>query len=165
MIKQSFQTVPSFKLVGMTARTKTMNELNPLTAKIGPLFQQYVMGQMFEKINARKKPGTTYCVYTQYESDYTGEYTYFIGEEVTHFEGVSDPFETLTIPEQYCMVFTTGPGVMPQVCLQAWQHIWALTPAQLQGGRAYVADFEVYDARAKNPLEATLDIYVGVRQG
>lgn len=31
------------------------------------------------------------------------------------------------------------------------------------GDRAYVADFEVYDQRAIDPTNASLDIYIGIK--
>ncbi len=38
------------------------------------------MQKVVIRITHRKKPGTTYCVYTDYKSGAAGDYTYFIGE-------------------------------------------------------------------------------------
>ena len=75
-------TLPKIKLAGITVRTNNKNELNWEIGKILPCIQQYFHNLLAEKIPNRKNPGTTFCVYTDYESDFTGDYTYFIGEEV-----------------------------------------------------------------------------------
>ncbi len=71
-----------------------------------------------DEIQHKKMHGTTFCVYTYYENDFTGDYTYFISEEVTSFDGVSEKFETLTIPAQDYIKFTNHPGPMPKVVIE-----------------------------------------------
>ena len=51
---------------------------------------------------------------------------------------------------------------MPDVVIQAWQHIWTMNGAQLGGKRKYLVDFEVYDQRAMDPNNAIADIYIGI---
>jgi predicted transcriptional regulator YdeE len=46
--------------------------------------------------------------------------------------------------------------------IDAWQQIWKMTTADFGGKRAYRADFEVYDERARDPTNTSLDIYVGI---
>jgi predicted transcriptional regulator YdeE len=52
---------------------------------------------------------------------------------------------------------------MPEVVIDAWQKIWKMTSDDFDGDRAYIADFEVYDQRASNPDNASLDIYIGLK--
>ena len=170
-MKHATEKKDIIKLVGLSARTNNMNEMNPLTGKIGPLVQRFFLNALGKQIANLKKPGTTYSVYTEYESDHTGEYTYFIGEEVSEFsgnlqiKGASDKvdFKTLEIPKQTYTKFTTEPGPLPQSIIAAWQKIWFMNDDQIGGKRNYIADFEVFDERAQNPMNATLDIYVGVQ--
>lgn len=61
------------------------------------------------------------------------------------------------------MLFTSNPGPMPAVCIDLWQKIWTLNPAQLGGERQYLADFELYDKRASDPQNTVLDIYIGIK--
>src|SRR5579871_5325829 len=98
--------LPEIKLVGITTRTNNLNEFNWETGKMLPCIQRYFQQSIAEKIPNRKKPGTTFCVYTDYESDFTGEYTYLIGEEVTSFEDSSADLMKHTIPEQTYIKFT-----------------------------------------------------------
>lgn len=157
--------LPEIKLVGITCRTNNQHifEADPATNKIAATVQKYFYQQCGDKIKGRKKPGTTYCVYTNYESDCTGDYTYFIGEAVSAFEDIPEGFETLIIPAQSYAKFTNPPGPMPAVCVDMWQNIWKMTATDLGGERAYLADFEVYDERSQDHQNMILDIYIGIR--
>ncbi|MEI6806019.1 MAG: GyrI-like domain-containing protein [Myxococcaceae bacterium] len=162
MQKQSIH-LPEIKLLGISLRTNNKTEIDPLAGKIFPCIQRYFHGQLANQILNRKKPGTTFCAYTDYESDYTGDYTYLIGEEVTDFDNVPDGFETLTIPAQNYTKFTNGPGSMPQVVMEPWFAIWSMSPVELGGTRSYLTDFEIYDERAADHEKIVLDICIGLK--
>lgn len=156
--------LPEIKLVGITARTSNRAEMNPDTAKIPMTMQQFFGEKMQDRIFNRKNPGKIFAVYTEYESDKDGEYTYFLGEEVISFENIKEDFKTLTISGQTYAKFTSNPGVMPKVVIDMWQDIWEMDAAKLGGKRAYLADFEVYDERSWDPNNAILDIYIGIQK-
>jgi predicted transcriptional regulator YdeE len=162
-MKKTIVQIPELHLVGVTCRTNNASELNPLTAKIGQLIQDYFQKGLSGKIKHRKKPNNTYCVYTNYESDFNGDYTYFVGEEVTSIDEVDAEFESVIIPPQHYVKFTNGPGKMPDVCIEAWQQIWTMPASDFGGKRSYIADFELYDERSYDPQNATLDIYIGIK--
>ncbi|MHB9147469.1 MAG: GyrI-like domain-containing protein [Candidatus Amoebophilus sp.] len=151
--------LPAIKLVGISCRTNNLAEMEPATAKIGTTIQKYVA--LSTKIK-HDKPSTTYCVYTNYESDFRGNYTYFIGKEVAEFNNIPAEFDTLIIPAQNYTKFTTEPGSMPMVCIEMWKKIWNMNSEELGGPRKYLADFEIYDQRATNPEHTVLDIYIGI---
>jgi predicted transcriptional regulator YdeE len=163
-MNKTIQQLSEIKLVGITARTSNTREMNSETAKIGATMQKFFGSGMPEQILGRKNPGTVFAVYTLYETDEHGEYTYFLGEEVNDFESISQGFEVLTIPAQTYVKFTSEPGQMPAVCIDMWQNIWKMKAADLGGKRAYIADFEVYDERSQNPKNAVLDIYIGIQK-
>jgi predicted transcriptional regulator YdeE len=161
---QKTQTeLPEIKLVGITARTNNANESDPSLAKITPTMLKYFNEGLPAKIPHRVKTGTTFCVYTDYESDITGDYTYFIGEEVETLETIPEGLETLVIPAQLYAKFTTEPGIMPNVVIEAWQKIWQMTLQDFGQPRRFSADFEVYDERSSDPQNATLDVYIGLK--
>ena len=81
-MQKTVTELPEIKLLGILCRTNNTAEMNISSAKIAPTIQKYFRQAVGEEIPNRKNPGTTYCVYTDYESDFTGDYTYFIGEEV-----------------------------------------------------------------------------------
>lgn len=150
-------------LMGITVRTNLKNEMNPETAKIGIIAASYWQQNIANEFKARKSPGVTFSVYTDYESDEYGDYTYFIGEEVESLENQNlSKFNQLTIPSSRYQKFTAGPGKMPFVVIEAWQKIWKMTPDELGGKRKYISDFEIYDQRAADPLNTTLDVYIGI---
>jgi len=152
------------KLVGISVRTSYKQELDKMKGNIFPCVKRYYHEIHIEKIPNRKKPGTTFCVYTQYDSDYKGAYTYFLGEEVTAFNSsLPEGFQKLTIPKQQYVKFTTGPAPMPDVIVNAWKEIWKMTPEDLGGKRCYDTDFEIYDERASDHQNIILDIYVGIK--
>jgi predicted transcriptional regulator YdeE len=47
--------------------------------------------------------------------------------------------------------------------MNAWQQIWKMSSDDFGGDRAYIADFEVYDQRARDPSNTSLDIYIGIK--
>lgn len=161
-MNKTITALQEVKLVGITARTSNAGEMNPETSKIGATMQKFFASVMQAQIMARKNPGTVFAVYTNYESDEHGQYTYFLGEEVESFKDIKQGFETLTIPAGNYVKFTSDPGKMPAVCIDMWQNIWKMNAVDLGGERAYIADFEVYDERSQNPEATVLDIYIGI---
>ena len=159
---QIITKLPTIQLVGITARTSNAAEMNPMTAKIGATMQRFFIEGVQSKINHRKNPGKVFAVYTNYESDLHGAYTYFLGEEVTSLEDVSSGLEVLAIPAQNYAKFTSTPGIMPAIVINMWQKIWSMNAAELGGERAYLADFEVYDERSVNPMNSVVDCYIGI---
>ena len=156
--------LPKISLIGLSVRTNNADEMNPDRSKIASLWGAYLTNQTSSSFKHRATPGVTYSVYTQYDSDEHGEYTYFIGEAVESLDGQDlENFHSLTIPESHYTKFTTQPGPMPSIVIQAWQDIWKMSANDLGGRRAYLADFEVYDHRASDPSHSIVDIYIGLK--
>lgn len=163
-MKKSDRSLNELKLVGITMRTSNSLESDPETAKIGQTIESYFANNLSQKISNRTKPGTTYCAYTEYESDEHGDYTYFIGEEVSSFDQIDPSFTKLTIPPSDYSKFECGPGQMPEICIDAWKNIWKMQDIDFGGKRTYITDFELYDERSADPKNTILDIYVGIRK-
>lgn len=162
MMQKTDIQLTEIKLVGIKCRTNNQAEQNSKTAKIGLLVQNYFQNTIAAKIANRLAPSTTYSLYTEYDSDYQGGYTYFIGEAVASFVDIPEDLFTIIVPAQNYIKFTNGPGIMPDVCINVWQKIWQMTPNELGGTRAYKADFEIYDSRAADPSKVVLDVCVGI---
>jgi predicted transcriptional regulator YdeE len=157
------EQLKEIKLVGVSARTTNMDEANPSSSKIGPTISKFFMSGMQAKIPNRKRPGRVFAVYTGYESDLNGEYTYFVGEEVEEFIHEIPEFQTLVIPEQNYIKFTSEPGKISNIVVDMWRNIWSMDPATLGGERRYAADFEIYDERSQSAEKAVVDIYIGIK--
>lgn len=154
------------KLVGISVITSNQNEQNPATAKIAATIQKYFSQGFAAKVLHHKAPGTYYSCYTNYPENFdiaTGNYTYFFGEEVLSFDDVAQGLETLLIPTQRYNKFTSESGQMPKICMDLWHKIWSMSDQELGATRAFIADYELYDARAVDPLNTTLDIFVGIK--
>lgn len=162
-MKKELVNKTEIKLIGLMAKTNTKNEMDTKTAQIAPLIDRFVRDNVVNQIPNRKNPGTTFCVYTEYASDEQGDYLYFIGEEVSAFEDMPITLHKLTIPAAKYQKFTTSTGKMPEVVIHAWQAIWAMSANDFEGQRAYIADFEIYDQRAIDPNNTSLDIYIGIK--
>ena len=156
--------LPEMVLIGMSVRTSYEQETDVKQGQIFQCVQTYFHTKAAEKILLRKRPGTTICAYTDYESDYRGAYTYFIGEEVCSASGPIVPgLSRLIIPSQTYAKFTTSPAPMPDVIINGWKEIWEMPTQQMGGNRRYLTDFEVYDERAADHSNIVLDILVGVQ--
>ncbi|MDR3478427.1 MAG: GyrI-like domain-containing protein [Gammaproteobacteria bacterium] len=162
-MKKTSEKKAEIKLVGLSLRTNNQNEMDPSLAQIGGLLGTYFAGNIASKIPNRKNPNVTLAVYTEYDSNELGDYTYFLGEEVSSFQDIPAELKTMTLPASQYQKFTTETGPMPKVCIDAWLQIWKMSSEDLGGERAYQADFELYDNRAINPAETSLDIYIGVK--
>jgi predicted transcriptional regulator YdeE len=162
-MKKEAVSLNGFTLIGISARTNNKDEMNPEASKIAGVAGNYWGNQVANAIQHRLNPGVTYAVYTDYESDEHGEYTYFIGEAVDSLEDQDmSQFATLDIPDSRYEKFTTDAGKMPDIVIASWQAIWQMTENDFGGKRRYVADFEVFDQRAADANNAVIDIYIGV---
>jgi Uncharacterized protein conserved in bacteria len=153
--------LPEIKLVGLKARTCNADEFTG-HSKIGPCVDQYFQNNMAHQIPHKKHPGRTFAAYGEYESDHKGDYTFYLGEEVTSFEGVSPPFYGHLIPAQTYQKFTLPAGPIPEVVREAWQEIWAMSNQDLGGTRLYQTDFQIYEEREGDPSSPLITIYVGI---
>lgn len=99
-----------------------------------------------------------FAVYSDYESDWTGEYSYRIGCEVTKAERIPEGLAVAWIPSMTYAVFTAK-GPMPDAILGIWMSI---------GGtklpRTYTFDFKQYDARFTRRGKKEADVYGSVHE-
>lgn len=162
-MKKEKVSLSKLTLIGVTVRTSNSNEIDPKSSKIAAHVNSYKTQGLANNIKHRVAPGVTYCVYTDYESDEHGEYTYFIGEAVDSTDDQNlSRFETLIIPKSNYQKFTTEPGKIPNIIIAAWQALWKMDENDFGGKRKYLSDFEIYDQRASDPNNAVVDIYIGL---
>lgn len=155
---------PEMLLAGLQVRTSLKKESDPSTAVIYEVIQDYYNQFINEKTPHRKNPKTLICAYTNYESDYKGEFDYFVGEEVTSFDELPENICQLTVPNQKYLKFDTEVGALEKVLPEKWREIWDKEGVEdVAYIRSYGVDLEVYDRRALNPAEAQVDIFVSVK--
>jgi predicted transcriptional regulator YdeE len=100
-----------------------------------------------------------YAVYTDYTGDSQAEYTVLIGARVTATENTPRGMMARSVRAGRYAVFTSNPGCPEIVVPEMWRAVWA--DSELV--RAYLTDFEVYDAGGQNPEAAVVRLYVGIK--
>jgi len=147
-------------VAGFQVRTSNARELAG-QGQIGALWQRFFAENLLAEIP--NLTAESLCVvYSNYESDENGEYDYLLGAPVSTIEGLPQGVTFAAIATGQYAVVTTEKGPVAEVVQAAWKHIWGLSPAELGGRRAYLTDYEIYDARAANPAEAVVEIRLGL---
>jgi predicted transcriptional regulator YdeE len=151
-----------FTIIGIPVRTNNAQEAAS-NGVIPKQWDKFYEEGILEKIPDKADPAI-YVVYTDYTSDRNGDYSYIIGAKVSNASTVPSGLVSKTVSAGKYAIVTSERGPIPKIVVEAWQHIWGLEDqAQLGGKRAYRTDFEVYDQRARNPLDSQIDVYVGVK--
>lgn len=147
------QRVAGIRVSGLKVRTRNADEMQPETAKIGPMWQRFFGEGVYQTIPGKQPESPVYGVYSGYESDAQGRFDVTAGV-ATH--APAQGFDSLMIePGRYLVFEAHGP--MPAAIIQAWQRVWAYFEQPDVETRAFVTDFEVYQAD-----EQAL-IYIGIR--
>lgn len=130
--------IESFQVAGLPIRTNNTTEQTP-NGKIRPLWSDFFAQDLFE-IPERIQGSPVYGVYTNYESDHTGDFDVIAGVKVT--DAPTTHLSTVSIEAGDYLVFETK-GEMPQRIIDGWMAIWqyfAQTDVPYQ--RRYTTDFE-----------------------
>lgn len=156
MTKHNIQSIPPFKIIGIA--TRTSNTSGKAAEDLGALW-----GKFFEEQIGGKIPGKVsediFAIYTDYKSDYTGEYTCLIGYQVGSLENVVEGLVAREFEGGQHIKFVAA-GKMPEAVVQTWQEIWT-KDAELD--RKYTADFEVYGAKSQQEYNSKVDIFIAVK--
>jgi predicted transcriptional regulator YdeE len=151
-----------FSVIGIQVRTGNAKEVTAGGA-IPKQWARFFSEGIADKI-PNKVDSTIYAVYTNYASDYNGEYDFIIGMKVSSVSDVPPGMVARTVPKGRYAVVATAKGPVAQVVPKAWQQVYSLdSKKQLGGTRAYKADFELYDQRSQNPQDAQVDLYIGLK--
>lgn len=138
------------KVVGFTARTN--NSAPDMGAVIGGMWQRFFADDGYAAI-PDKTTGKTMGIYTDYENNEHGDYTFMAGCAVNG--EVPDGFEVRTLPAGKYAKFVVV-GNMMTAAGEFWQKLW-LMPLD----RTYVFDFEEY--QNADPENCEIHIYIGIR--
>jgi predicted transcriptional regulator YdeE len=153
--------VRGFTVVGITGRTNNAKEMTA-EGVIGTLWSRLMQEDLLAKIPNREDENIV-AVYTDYASDHNGDYTYTLGAKVTRDSEVPVGMVATKVLNGKYAVFTTERGPANRVVPEIWQKINSLPKTAPGGDRTYKSDFEVYDQRARNPQDAIVDVFVGIR--
>jgi predicted transcriptional regulator YdeE len=150
-----------FIVIGISARTTNANEMSG-KGVIGQAWGRFMSESLLSKI-PNKVDSNVLAVYTDYESDANGAYTFILGAKVSSADNVPPGMVAKKIQAARYAVFTSEKGPVAKVVPETWSRIWALPKSAPGGSRAYQADFELYDQRAADPQNSQVDVYVGIK--
>ncbi len=144
-------TVKGFSIIGIAIRTTNQNGQSQKD------LAELWTGFMEQGLSARipnKTSNDLYCVYTEYESDFTGAYTTILGCKTTSLDVIPEGFVGKEISETTYKHYKAI-GTLPDCVGKTWAEIW-------QSGidRQYIADFDVYGEKSQNPQNAEVDIFI-----
>jgi predicted transcriptional regulator YdeE len=142
-----------FEIVGISVRTTNQNQ--QAEKDIGMLWQLFHANDPTARIEY-KISEDLYCVYTDYESDYSGAFTTILGYQVK--PGTLPPsglVRKVILRSAYQVFISEGP--LPATVQQTWMDIWK---SDLK--RRYTADFDVYGPHSKNPEKAIVRTFVSI---
>jgi predicted transcriptional regulator YdeE len=142
-----------FEVVGISVRTTNQNR--QAENDIGKLWQRFYENDPMPQIE-NKISEDLYCVYTDYESDYSGAFTTVLGYKVK--PGTLPPsglIRKVILSSVYEVFISEGP--LPSTVQETWKTIW-----NTDLKRRYTADFDVYGAHSKNPEKATVRTFVSI---
>lgn len=106
----------------------------------------------------KKTENFIYAVYKDYESDENGEYFYFIGIPSDE----KAPFETVQLPEERYLEFSSSPGKIPEIVVQLWRKVWS--DSELKNRRAFKVDYEIYPMDFSTVPETQVLLFLSDKQ-
>lgn len=147
-------TLDHFYLIGIEVRTT--NEQNKAANDIPLLWERFWQEDVLNRIPNRVCTAV-YSMYTNYEGDHTMPYTTIIGCEVSDLSDIPEGMIGHSVDaSNYTKVTATG-DLTQGLVINEWIKIW-----NQNWDRKYTADFEVYDEKTVNPLDAEVSIYVAI---
>lgn len=148
--------VESFPVAGIAIRTTNKNGQSQ--KDIAMLWQKFWSENIINQISNRIN-NDIYCVYTEFEGDFTQPYTCLIGCRVNTSENIPEKMKLVNIEEGNYNRLTAHGKLNDGIVVKEWEKVWSSGMK-----RRYGTDYEYYNAsNTVNPDEAEVEIYVGTR--
>lgn len=147
--------VEPFKVIGISVRTT--NE-NGQAGKDIPVLWEKMMNENIINSIPNKIDNTIYSIYTDYEKDHTKPYTTVLGCKVENLDNIPEGMIGYSFDGGDYVKFTTKGDLSKGLIINEWLKIW-----EMDLGRIFTADFEIYGEKAQNPSDAEVDILIAVK--
>lgn len=147
------RSLGEFLVAGISIRTTNKNGQSQ--KDIGELWGRFMSENIAQKIS-NKISGNLYCIYTDYESDFMGEYTTILGFDVGSVENLPDGLIVKTIPASTYRLYKSQ-GELPGSVVNTWKQIW-----ESDMKRKYLADFDIYPPDAFSSPNPVVETYLSV---
>jgi predicted transcriptional regulator YdeE len=147
--------IEPFKVIGISVRTT--NEHGQAAKDIPVLWEKLINEDILNSI-PNKIDNTIYSIYTDYEKDHTKPYTTVLGCKVENLDNIPEGMVGYSFDGGDYIRFTTKGDISKDLVINEWIKIW-----NMELGRVFTADFEVYGEKAQNPSDAEVDILIAVK--
>ena len=142
--------IKKLMIAGISTVTNNELEMSEENGKIASLWEEYFEKDIYKKTFDKSKSDFMYGVYSNYDSDVSGDYKVTVGVEVTK------PKNAIVIEDKKYLVFTKQ-GELPMVVTNLWEEIWDYFEKDSEYERAFEVDFE------KFTNENEVEIYVSIK--
>lgn len=151
----SNQIIQKFQVIGISVRTTNENgqAMQDIPALWNKFMSEGIAAQIPNKID-----NSIYCIYTDYEKDYTKPYTTILGCKVSYLEIIPVGMVGKTIEEATYTKRIAKGNILQGIVINEWKKIW-----NSDLDRIYTADFEVYGEKSQDSEHAEVDIFVAIR--
>ena len=150
------EKVSAFNIIGISVRTT--NENNEAAIDIPALWNKFMTEGIAAQI-PNKIDNNLYCIYTEYEKDFTKPYTTILGCKVENLSNVPAGMKGVSFPEASYQKFIAKGNILEGMVFHEWNKIW-----NKNLNRSYAADFEVYGEKANDPADAEVDIFIAIKE-
>lgn len=147
--------IQKFSVIGISVRTT--NENGQSGEDIPALWNTFMSEAIQSKIPG-KISEELFCIYTDYEKDHTKPYTTILGCKVENLDFIPENMVGKTIESADYEELTARGNLSEGVVYNKWLEIWN---SDLH--RSFTADFEVYGAKAQNPENAEVAIFIALQ--
>ncbi|MDR4951137.1 GyrI-like domain-containing protein [Chryseobacterium sp. ES2] len=147
--------IEPFKVIGISVRTT--NENGQAGKDIPVLWEKMISEDILNSI-PNKIDNTIYSIYTDYEKDHTKPYTTVLGCQVENLDNIPEGMVGYSFDGGEYLKFTVNGDLSKDLVINEWMKIW-----NMELGRVFTADFEVYGEKAQNPSDAEVDIFIAVK--
>ena len=149
-----------FEVIGIGVRTNNTQESGPNGA-IPKQWQRLFMEDVLNRVPERLDQSIV-AVYTNYASDWNGDYTYILGANVKPGAKAPEGMVSKSVPAGAYVEFISKRGPSEKVVPEMWKKVWTYFQTPGNPSRAYGADYEIYDDLS-DPSNVLVRLYVGVK--
>lgn len=161
MLAHEIVTLGPIKVVGPAIITSNEKEMTK-EGQMVELYEYFVHNNVSEWIT-NKKDNSLVVLYTDYDSDESGEYVYAIGHQVLTDE-CHDKLEFFETPSAKYLHFTSERGYLNDVLPSLWREIWRRTQSgELGAERAFTTDFEFHNYEDNKSADVVVDVFLSIR--
>lgn len=143
---------------GLSQRTNNALEMTE-ERRIPALWDQFWQQKM-SVLFSQAKDQSIIALYSNYEQETKGFYTFSVGTFQEDSRILSEPYENIELPASAYAVFTSKIGPIEEIVYETWKEIWTWDKRHL---RTFTGDFEMYDQSAAVPQRAQVNIYVAIK--